>query len=401
MENSPIFLDNNATTFTDPRVIDRMAELAKQELGNPASQHSFGRKSRKIVELARESLLSAVNACTQGMKADQLLFCASGTEANNLAVLGLPSESAGKILVSSIEHPSVLAAAQLAEKRGRAVDYIPCGKDGVIDVDWLERRLAQHSEPNSQGQQNVETAVALVAVMAANNETGVVQPVAAIGQLCRQANVRFHVDAVQCLTKMPVDFAAWQADSVTICAHKVHGPVGTGALIHRHGLELEPQTVGGFQQGAVRAGTESVWLPDAFAYAVKLGLEDTGRADRMKALRDQFELELQRQFAAVGLTLEIVGFKSERLPNTSCIAFPSISRQALQMALDMAGIACSTGSACESGSSTPSHVLQAMGLNEEIVQSALRFSFSAFSDMEQVGTAVNRITQCVRKIQKR
>ncbi len=360
-----------------------------QPLANPASQHSFGRQARRVVEAARDELLACCGAVNRGMQSDELVFCSGGTEANNLAILGLPDELIGQILVSSIEHPSVQAASELAQKRGRIVRQIPSNSDGQIDLPWLQARLNED--------RIVQKPVALVAVMSANNETGVLQPVSEVGSLCRSTGVRFHIDAVQSLGKHDVSFQAWQADTMTICAHKLHGPVGIGALVVRSGVFLDAQTVGGFQQSSIRAGTESVALPHGFAMAAKFAAEDHSRLVRMQLLRDGFEAELVSRCNRIGVELEIIGCNRPRLPNTSCISFPPIPRQTLQMALDLAGVACSTGSACESGSATPSHVLRAMKLPDPIVQSAVRFSISAMTSESELQLAIERILNVISR----
>jgi cysteine desulfurase len=386
-----IYFDNNATTFCAPEVIDAMADIARQPLANPASQHTFGRSARKVLEQAAADLLASVNARSHGMSADRILFCSGGTEANNLAVLGLPQKCEGAILVSAIEHPSVLAAAEAAAQRGKSVEYIPCTPSGVVDVDWLRDRLSRATQ----------SPVALVAVMAANNETGVLQPISQIAAMVKEARARFHVDAVQCLGKSSVDFQAYQADSMTICAHKLHGPVGIGALVHRAEMKFDAQIFGGLQQAAVRSGTESVMLPVGFACAVKRVADNPERLVQMKALRDRFEQMLLYSCNEHHFRIELIGASESRLPNTSCVAFAPHSRQALQMALDLAGLACSTGSACESGSATPSHVLLAMGLSEPIVQSAVRFSLSEQTTQADVDQAVSIITKCLLRMNKK
>ncbi len=381
-----IYLDNNATTFCAEEVIDVMAKTARMRVANPASQHQFGRDARRCINEASEVILQSVNAKRTGMNADQLVLCSGGTEANNLAVLGLPDSIEGSIVVSTLEHPSVLDAAELAQKRGRKVEYIPANQDGLIDLDWLKARLQQTTLP-----------VACVAVMAANNETGVIQPYQQVGELCRSKNIRYHIDAVQCLGKIDFNFQSSLADSVTICAHKIHGPIGIGALIHRAEVYFDPIIVGGKQQAAIRAGTESVMLPAGFAQAILRLAANPDRVANMRRLRDRFESLLVSQCGAEEFEITIIGENAPRLPNTTCISFANHSRQALQMAFDFAGIACSTGSACESGSATPSHVLLAMGLPEEIVQSALRFSLSEFTTQFEVDEAVSRIVRCLRK----
>ena len=385
---TPIYLDNNATTFLDPQVAMVIAEISQRPLANPASQHALGRAARKVIEDARNELLKAVGANCQGMMADKLIFTSGGTEANNLAILGIPDSVEGSILISSIEHPSVLAAAEIAEQRARRVEFIPCLSNGQIDTSWLQHRLLQSSNQ----------AVASVVLMAANNETGVLQPIQEVGRMCHNAAVALHIDAVQTFGKSPTNFRHWQASSMTICAHKLHGPVGIGALIHRAGHALIPQVVGGFQQESMRGGTESVVQAVAFAEAAKLASEDQNRYDKMLRLRQRFESQLIDGASQNNIALEIIGSQSPRLPNTTCVAFIGLKRQALQMAFDFSGIACSTGSACQSGSATPSHVLQAMRLPNSVVESAIRFSLSARNTDYEVDEACKRILICVQRL---
>lgn len=381
-----IYLDNNATTQIDPRVVDRMHELMQMRLANPSSQHAAGRVARQIVEHARDSILKQCGGRTVGMASDQLLFTSGGTESNNLAVLGLSEQRPGAIVVSSIEHPSVLAAAEYAATQGREIRYLSCTIDGVICIDKLEEWLANQSTYGP---------IALVSIMLANNETGVMQNVRAAAARCRQEGVLIHTDAVQVLGKSDLDFASLDVDALTITAHKLHGPVGIGALLLRHGVSLRPQSFGGFQQLGLRPGTEMPVLAGGFETAVfnaKAHMPE--RVVRMRSLRDALQ---DRILAAVPNALAI-GSQSNRLPHTLSIAFPGVDRQALQLALDMAGIACSTGSACASGSSQASHVLEAMGLDRELVRGGIRFSVSAETTAEEIDETVAKISQIIPKL---
>lgn len=377
-----IYLDNNATTQIDPAVVERMHALMQLRLANPSSQHAAGRQARQIVEHARESILMHCGGRTNGMASDQLLFTSGGTESNNLAIFGLTENKPGAIVVSTIEHPSVLAAAEYAEKQGREVRFLTCSTDGVVCLEQLEGWLATQSTRGT---------IALVSLMLANNETGVLQHVAQAAAMCRRAGVLIHTDAVQVLGKSEMDFANLDVDAMTITAHKLHGPVGIGALILRHGIELSPQSFGGFQQLGQRPGTEMPVLTGGFEKAVanaKTRLAE--RVATMRRLRDFLQSSL---LASVPSAI-FVGFQADRLPHTLSVAFPGVDRQALQLALDMAGIACSTGSACASGSSQPSHVLQAMGLDSLVVGGGIRFSVSAEtldSEIEQTVAALATI----------
>ena len=385
-DRSVIYLDNSATTRIDPTVVDRMVELMRLRLANPSSQHAAGRQARQIVEQARESILKHCGGRTRGMASDQLLFTSGGTESNNLAIFGLSESKPGAIVVSSIEHPSVLAAAEYAGKQGREIRHLACSPSGIVCLDQLEEWLATQSTGGT---------IALVSLMLANNETGVLQPVARAAAMCRRAGVLIHTDAVQVLGKSEMDFAGLDVDAMTITAHKLHGPVGIGALILRHGVELSPQSFGGFQQLGQRPGTEMPVLAGGFELAVSNA--KTHLAERvaiMQRLRDTLQAKI---LEAIPSALPM-GAQADRLPHTLSIAFPGVDRQALQLALDMSGIACSTGSACASGSSQPSHVLKAMGLDSLVVGSGIRLSVSAETQDSEIEQAAASLASIVPRL---
>ncbi|HUP77550.1 MAG TPA: cysteine desulfurase family protein, partial [Pirellula sp.] len=342
-----IYFDNNATSLIDPMVVARMQELAQMRLANPSSQHAAGRQARQFVESAREAILRMSGGRIHGMASDQLLFTSGGTESNNLAILGLSKNIPGAIVVSSIEHPSVLAAAEYAGSQGREIKYLPCSSDGAIRLEQLEEWLST---------QSTKGPIALVSLMLANNETGVWQPVDQAAAMCRKSRVLIHTDAVQVLGKSEMNFNDLDVDALTITAHKLHGPGGIGALVLRHGVQLSPRSFGGFQQLGLRPGTEMPVLAGGFEVAVAKAISHLAdRESKMKRLRDS----LQEKIVTAIPNAIALGARSDRLPHTLSIAFQGVDRQAIQLALDMAGIACSTGSACASGSSQPSHVLEA------------------------------------------
>jgi cysteine desulfurase len=240
---------------------------------------------------------------------------------------------------------------------------------------------------------------ALVSAMLANNETGVIQPVAEIASLCKERGSFLHTDAVQAIGKIPVHFHDLGVDAMTVAPHKFHGPLGIGGLVLRHGVKLQPQLFGGFQQGGLRPGTENLALAVGFHEALKLAvIELPTRAARMQQLRDGWEQELKEYGRQECLPHVIIGEGSPRLPNTSCVSFPGLNRQALVMALDLAGVACSTGSACASGSSEPSPTLVAMGLPKEVVEGAIRLSLGGFTTAEEVAEASRRIIKTVKHL---
>ena len=381
-----IYLDNNATTLIDPRVADHMASLYRARLANPSSQHAAGRHARQVIEQAREDLLVACGGRAQGMASDQVVFTSGGTESNNMAVLGFAAMRPGAIIVSSIEHSSVIAAAQYLESKGRTIRYLPCASSGIVDLEMLQQWI-----------QNDPTGIACVSVMFANNETGVVQPVAEIGRMCRAAGVPFHTDAVQGFCKVSLAFEDLNADAMTVTSHKLHGPLGIGALVLRHGVNMLPHHYGGAQQLGLRPGTEMPVLASGFAMAVKLARQGLAeRADHMKKLREFFEVEVK----SIAPNARIIGSESPRLPHTCCIAFAGQDRQAIQIALDHQSIACSAGSACASGSSQPSHVLQAMRLDSDTVRSAVRFSLSWETTPQEIESTVAAIRSVLDRMTK-
>ena len=301
--------------------------------GNASSVHAEGRAARKVLDDAREQVARAV-----GVIAPMVVFTSGGSEANNMVLKGAPVE---RIIVSAVEHPSVLEAARAS---GKPVEVIPVDGNGVVDLAALETML--------KGPR------ALVSVMLANNETGVIQPLADVARVAQGHLV--HTDAVQALGKVPVNFGLLGVDMMTLSAHKLGGPVGAGALIVRDGLALEPLIHGGGQELRRRAGTENIPAIAGFGAVAQMKLQDC------KALRDRLEAALE---GAV-----IFGRDVERLPNTTCFAYPGMNAEKLLMGFDLEGIAVSSGSACSSGKVAKSHVLSAMGAAPEISKAAIRVS---------------------------
>lgn len=381
-----IYLDSNATSFLAPEIAERMHFLAQQPTANPSSQHALGRKARALVEQARFDCLQRLGANTKGMASDSLLFTSGGTEANNLAIAGMLDAKPGRLIVSTIEHPSVLAMAERLSAQGQVVDYLRVCSDGQVDLGHLEELLADATK----------SAPSLVSVMAANNETGVLQPMREISQLCKQHGVLLHCDAVQLTGKLPLHFGDLALDAMTFTAHKIHGPIGVGGLILKHGTQLTSQLYGGFQQQALRPGTESAILADALSETLKQCDAHPQAAQRMEQLRTRLEFALQSQIPDVVIN----GEKSPRLPHTTSVSFLGLDRQALQVALDLKGLACSTGSACASGSSQPSHVLQAMKVDERSLKGAIRLSLSRYTTDEEIDSAIDIIASVVAHLRK-
>jgi cysteine desulfurase len=379
-----IYLDHNATTFIDPRVADAMHACQRQGYANSASPHRAGRLARRVLESAREDVGRALGCRVSDSQSDRVIFTSGGTEANNLAVLGLAGRPPGRIILSSIEHPSVSGPAEHLRQLGFEVLHLPVSREGVVAVQRLSELL---TEPTR-----------LVSVMLGNNETGVLQPVQELAAICSAAGVPLHTDAVQVVGKIPVEFRRLGVSALSLAAHKFHGPLGVGALLVRHDVPLEPILFGGVQQGGIRPGTESVALAVGLRTALDLCLRELPeRTLRMQGLRDHLESALRVRFPR----LEVNGAGAPRLPHTSNLSFPGLDRQALLMALDLAGVACSTGSACASGSTERSPVLRAMGLPDELVDSSLRFGVGAFTSVADIEQAVDRISRVLNDLARR
>ncbi len=377
-----IYLDNNATTHIDPHIAWLMCELQLQGLANPASQHQLGRLSLRRLEDAKDSLLDALGAPNAGMQTSQVIFTSGGTEANNLAIYGYAKLRPGLVIVAASEHASLLdPAGDLGPERCR---LLPVDTHGRCDLQQLEDWLRVDG-----------SRIALVSVMLGNNETGVLQDLQQICQLCRHYSIPVHSDAVQAVGKIPIDMRSLGLSALSLNAHKLHGPVGIGALILLPGEKIAPTLLGGGQQLGLRPGTEPVVPAVALAHTVHRSClaESRGEYARVAELRDRFEAAL----LALG-DIEIIASQSERLPHVSNVAFLGLDRQALQMAFDLAGLACSTGSACASGSSRPSHVLTAMGLSPPIVNGSLRFSLSRMTTSEEIDQAIELIENVLRKM---
>jgi cysteine desulfurase len=380
MRDRAIYLDHNSTAPILPDVVAAMVECYGHGYSNPASQHRAGGAARRRLESAHDEIARILHVPLTGRTPDRVVFTSGGTEANNLAILGLATEAERthsaphEIVTSSIEHPSIAGPVEQLERRGWLVHRLRANVDGVVHGDELPSLLGPHTR--------------LVSIMLANNETGVLQPIERIAAVCREAGVPIHTDAVQVAGKVPLDFAALGVDAMTIAAHKFHGPLGIGALLLKGSLKIAPSLFGGFQQGGLRPGTESVVLAVGMEAALNAFERDCDeRRHRLHSLRNRFEAGLISGCPE----LLINGERSERLPNTSNLAFPGIDRREMFLALDMAGLFCSTGSACASGSSEPSPVLRAMGLPERVVHGSLRFSLGVTTTEAEIDAAIERI----------
>ncbi|HEV3138852.1 MAG TPA: cysteine desulfurase family protein [Pirellulales bacterium] len=382
-----IYLDHNSTTPVLDEVAAAMAEWQTLRFGNPSSQHLAGRRARQALDNAREGIGRILGADLANREPDRVIFTSGGTEANNLALFGLavlhdPHSRPGEAIVSLIEHPSIAAPVEFLKRRGWRIHTLGVSPNGVVDIGPLDELLSERTR--------------FVSVMLANNETGVLQPVREIARRCASLGVPMHTDAAQIVGKLPVDFRSLGVSLMTVAPHKFHGPIGIGALLVRHDVSLEPMLFGGFQQAGLRPGTEAVALAVGLhAALVAWQREGAVRSERLRRLRDRLEAG-----SAAGYAGEVVvnGSLAERLPNTSNLAFGGLERQALLMALDLEGVACSTGSACASGSSEPSPVLAAMGCSKSVLAGSLRFSLGATTTDDEIGQAIECILRVCARI---
>ncbi len=385
-----IYLDHNATTPPLPEVVDAVHEASLRYSANPGSQHEPGRQARRILEASRQRIGELLGARTSGMNADRVIFTSGGTEAANLAVFGLlgvpqarPPRQADAppphFLTSAIEHPCILEAAN--QLQNCEIEQLKVDARGVVDVEEFRSRVRPETR--------------LVSLMLANNETGVLQPVSEIAAVCAEQGIAMHSDAAQMVGKLPVDFARLNLAAMSCAAHKFCGPKGIGALLLRHDVPLQPTLFGGHQQAGLRPGTEGI----ALAVGMRTALECWQRSAeasvrRITQLRDRLEQTITSEIPSV----EVLGGNAPRLPNTSNLAFVGLNRQALLMALDQEGVACSSGSACASGSSELSPVLLAMGLKKASVEGAIRFSLGVSTTAVEIESAVRRILLVCKRL---
>ncbi len=368
-----VYLDHAATTPMFDVAIDAMS-ASLRKLGNPSSLHSDGRSARKDVEDAREKIARVVDCLPS-----EVIFTGSGTEANNAAIKGLFWHSQKKVIVvSSIEHHAVLDPAHwLAEREGAELIELPVHADGVIDLDFLERLVGQRGSE-----------IALISVMHSNNETGVIQPVADVVRIAGEIPV--HCDAVQSFAKVPLSYKELGLFAMTISAHKVGGPLGTGALILRRAVEIPPLLHGGGQERDIRSGTINAPSIVAFAAAAEANIYD---AKKVAELRDNFEDGVLRARPDAVIN----GRSVPRLPGISNITFPGTQSDSLLLLLDSEKVSCSTGAACSAGVHRPSHVLMAMGLSDVVAQSSLRFSFGSTSTQADVDYALSVLPRVIER----
>ncbi len=373
-----VYLDNNATTPVLPEVFEAMRPYFGEHFGNASSIHHHGQETRAAVENARESV-----AALLGCGASEVIFTSGGTESDNLAIAGLV-KAGDHVITSGIEHHAVLHAAKNLEQIGCHVTVLPVDGRGLIDPDDVKRGL----RPTTK----------LITVMMANNESGVLQPVEEIGKLAAEAGVLFHTDAVQAAGKVAIDVKRVQCHALSISGHKLHAPQGTGALFLKKGTQLQPLFHGGRHERSRRAGTENVPGIVGLGKAAKLASDsfNNGAIERLAAMRDR----LQRVVLSCIEGTMVNGDGAPRVPNTANIRFDDIEGESLVIALDLKGLAVSTGAACSSGAIEPSHVLIAMGLRPEQARASIRFSLGKQTTEEDIDFAIQLLPETVARLRE-
>lgn len=376
-----VYLDHNATTQVRPDVLEAMLPYFGEHFGNASSVHAFGQEARAAVEDARAQVAAFLNASPA-----EIVLTGGGTESDNLALIGGARACASKgkhVVTTSIEHDAVRQAADLLEQEGFQVTRVAPLPDGRVTAEAIEAAL----RPDT----------ILVSVMASNNETGVIQPMAEIGAVCARRGVPFHTDAVQAAGKIPIDVSAWQATLATITAHKFYGPKGAGALYVRRGFKCTPLQVGGEHERGRRAGTENVPAVVGLGKACEVASAEMASATpRIAALRDRLEAGLAERVPQIVRH----GALAPRACNTAHVSFVGAEGEHLILSLDMKGIAVSSGAACKSGSSHPSHVLLAMGVPAVVAQSAVRFSLGRCTTEAEIDRVLDIVPGVVEKLRQ-
>jgi cysteine desulfurase len=387
-----VYMDANATTPLLPEVLETMRPYLGEQFGNASSVHRFGQQARAAVERARESVARLL-----GSRPAEIVFTSGGTEGDNLAIAGILGAHLATgtpwnemhLITSAIEHHAVLITAQRLEKRGLRVTYLPVDRSGRVSPDDVRRAITPQTR--------------LISVMLANNETGVLQPVTEIAQIAAAAGIPMHTDAVQAAGKIPIDVAGLGVPLLTISGHKMHAPQGTGALYVRRGTLLEPLFFGGNHERQRRAGTENLAGIAGLGRAAEIALDGfaSNSVDEIAALRDRLEAGLLAVIPGSGLNgVDANGRPVARVPNTTSLWFDQVEGEALVIALDLKGLAVSSGAACSSGAIEPSHVLTAMGLTAAHARSSLRFSLGKHNTVADIDFALEVVPPTVARLRE-
>jgi cysteine desulfurase len=373
-----IYLDNNATTQLDPAVLEEMMPFLTRFYGNPSSGYSFGTQARKAIDLARTRVASLLSC-----EPDEIVFTSSGTESDNAAISSalMLDPKRQHVVTTAVEHSAIAKHCEELAKRGCEVTFLCVNQQGELDLDELEHGIRPET--------------AIVSVMWANNETGVVFPIAKIAEIARAKGVLFHTDAVQAVGKVPIKLTELPINFLSLSAHKLHGPKGVGALYVNRRTRFRPSLIGGGQENGRRSGTENVASIVALGKAAECALATLDqKQSRVQAMRDRFEAGLMEKLSEVW----IHGNRAPRLPNTSNIAFGGTEAEAVLVMLDQRRVCCSAASACRTGSLEPSRVLSAMGVSRARARGSLRFSFSRFNSETEVTKALEIIPGVIGKL---
>jgi len=375
-----IYFDNNATTRVLPEVFDEMRPYLTDLYGNPSSIHRFGSQVSQRIDQARGEIAQLMGAGDSV----EVIFTSCGTEGDNAAIRGMLEARSEKrhIVTTQVEHPAVLGLCQHLERKGYRVTWLKVDVDGMLDLNELREALADDT--------------ALVSIMYANNETGVIFPVERIGEIVRSKGIPFHVDAVQAAGKIPFSVKNMPVDLLTISGHKFHGPKGVGALYVRRGIPFPPFLIGGHQERNRRAGTENVAGIIGMGKAAEMALKHLPEdSEKIRALRDQLEALIAQSCP----DSRVNGLRQNRLPNTANISFRYLEGESILVLLDQHGICASTGSACTAGSAEPSHVLRAMNVAPDWLQGAVRFSLSGLNTEREVAYVNEKLALIVQRLQ--
>jgi len=375
-----IYLDNNATTPLDPAASEKMSQFIKEHFGNPSSLYPIGRKVKEIITEAREVIAKAI-----GASRTEIIFTASGTEADNFAIRGvldaLPEKN--EIITSAVEHPAVMNTADYLEKKGVKVTYVPVDEYGTVDLDFLKNAI------------NPQTA--LISIMLANNEVGTIQPIEKISKIAKERGVLVHTDAVQAFGKIDVNVNKLGVDLLSISAHKIYGPKGVGALYIRKGTDIWPLIYGGYQEREMRAGTENTAGIVGFAEAVRVMTE---RKDKDKKWIAKLAGQLKKGIEERIPKAKFNGHEINRMKGTLNFSFYGLEAEAILLALATKEIYVSTGSACSEGAEEVSHVLEAIGLKPEVARSSIRMSLGRFNTEEDVKGVLEELPEIVKRLRE-
>jgi cysteine desulfurase len=375
-----IYFDNNATTAIHPLVLEEMLPFLKEQYGNPSSAYSFGKRVARTIDRAREQV-----AALLGCEPSEILFTSCGTESDNTALQSalLVDQDRKHIITSKVEHSAIIKHSEALARRGYEVTWLEVDADGLIDLEQLDKSIRQDT--------------AIVSLMWANNETGVLFPIEEIAEICRKHQTIFHTDAVQAVGKIPINLRNLPVQFLSLSGHKLHAPKGVGALYVNRRARFFPLLIGGGQEEKRRGGTENTASIVGLGKAAELAAEFIDEENRfVRELRDTFEREALQRMS--GITVN--GHREKRLPNTTNLSIEGIDSEALLMVLDQQGVCCSAGSACTTGALEPSHVLRAMGLSTEQARASLRFSFGRLNTREEVTDGLEILVRGVKKLRE-